>query len=186
VAAFKLPAAAARTSLVAADFRHGFKSQYPFPCLAGRGQNDDCGYLREHRTAEQQTELAVIRARDAILRARTLLINTARGIAKGFGVRLPKSITNKFGQRAIGALSYHTCLWISSEYRRNGKEVQRGDDLAVIGQEGQPPLARISAPTDTAQIPGYGPLRNGEAQLQKFAVYFRRSPSRVFFCHAPD
>ena len=47
----------------------------------------------EHRTAEQQAELAVLRARDAMVRARTLLINTARGIAKGFGVRLPKSIT---------------------------------------------------------------------------------------------
>jgi len=58
----------------------------------------------EHRTAEQQAELSVIRARDAILRARTLLVNAARGIAKGFGVRLPKSITPTFGQRAIEAL----------------------------------------------------------------------------------
>src|SRR5580692_6697937 len=58
----------------------------------------------EHRTAEQQAELAVIRARDAILRARTLLINSARSIAKGFGWRLPQSITGTFGQRAIDAL----------------------------------------------------------------------------------
>jgi transposase len=55
----------------------------------------------EHRTAEQQAELAVVRTRDAILRARTLLINSARGIAKGFGVRLPKSITSTFGKRAL-------------------------------------------------------------------------------------
>jgi transposase len=55
----------------------------------------------EHRTSEQQAELAVIRARDAILRTRTLLINSARGIAKGFGTRLPKSITATFGQRAL-------------------------------------------------------------------------------------
>jgi transposase len=58
----------------------------------------------EHRTAGQQAELAVIRARDAILRARTLLINSARSIAKGFGLRLPKSITGTFGQRAIDTL----------------------------------------------------------------------------------
>src|SRR5258708_22728524 len=58
----------------------------------------------EHRTAEQQAELAVIRARDAILRARPLLINTARSLAKGVGVRLPKSITGTFGERAIDAL----------------------------------------------------------------------------------
>ena len=58
----------------------------------------------EHRTAEQQAELAVIRARDAILRARTLLVNSARSMAKGFGVRLPKSITGTFGERAVAAL----------------------------------------------------------------------------------
>ena len=58
----------------------------------------------EHRTAEQQAELAVIRGRDAILRARTLLINSARSIAKGFGLRLPKSITGTFGERAVDAL----------------------------------------------------------------------------------
>jgi len=58
----------------------------------------------EHRSAEQQAELAVIRARDAILRARTLLINSARSIAKGFGLRLPKSITPTFGQRAVDGL----------------------------------------------------------------------------------
>jgi transposase len=58
----------------------------------------------EHRTAEQQAELAVIRARDALLRARTLLINSARGMAKGFGLRLPKSITNTFGKRALADL----------------------------------------------------------------------------------
>lgn len=58
----------------------------------------------EHRTAEQQAELAVIRARDAILRARTTLVNAARGIAKGFGARLPKSITATFGGRAAAAL----------------------------------------------------------------------------------
>jgi transposase len=58
----------------------------------------------EHRSAEQQAEVAVIRGRDAILRARTLLINSARSIAKGFGVSLPKSITHTFGERAVGAL----------------------------------------------------------------------------------
>lgn len=54
----------------------------------------------EHRTAEQQAELAVIRARDALVRTRTLLVNTARSIAKGSGVRLPSSITASFGVRA--------------------------------------------------------------------------------------
>jgi transposase len=61
----------------------------------------------EHRTAEQQVELAVIRARDALVRSRALLVNTARGLAKGFGLRLPAAITQTFGARAMAALPEH-------------------------------------------------------------------------------
>jgi transposase len=59
----------------------------------------------EHRTAEQQAELAVIRARDGLVKARSLLVNTARGLAKGFGQRLPATITLSFGVRARVGLS---------------------------------------------------------------------------------
>jgi transposase len=61
----------------------------------------------EHRTAEQQGELAVIRARDALVRSRTLLVNTARSLAKGFGLRLPATITVTFGARALTLLAEH-------------------------------------------------------------------------------
>ena len=55
----------------------------------------------EHRSAEQQAELSMIRARDAVVRARTLLVNAARGIAKSFGQRLPATVTATFGKRAL-------------------------------------------------------------------------------------
>ena len=61
----------------------------------------------EHRSSEQQAELAVIRARDALVRSRTLLVNTARSLAKGFGLRLPASITETFGARALANLPEH-------------------------------------------------------------------------------
>jgi transposase len=64
----------------------------------------------EHRTAEQQADLAVIRARDALVRTRTLLVNTARSLAKGFGLRLPSSITHTFGARALADLAAHLHL----------------------------------------------------------------------------
>ena len=57
-----------------------------------------------HRSAEQQAELNVIRARDGMVRARTAMVNTARSIAKGFGLRLPKSITAVFGVRALSMI----------------------------------------------------------------------------------
>jgi transposase len=61
----------------------------------------------EHRTAEQQAELAVIRAREALVKSRSLLVNTARGLAKGFGLRLPATITATFGVRARAGLPEH-------------------------------------------------------------------------------
>jgi transposase len=55
----------------------------------------------EHRSEAQQAELSVIRARDAVVRARALLVNAARGMAKSFGHRLPKAITKTFGVRTL-------------------------------------------------------------------------------------
>ena len=53
----------------------------------------------QHRSTESQRDLSFIRARAALIRARTLLINTARGIAKPLGYRLPKCTADSFGRR---------------------------------------------------------------------------------------
>jgi transposase len=58
----------------------------------------------EHRSEQQQAELSVIRARDAVVRARALLVNAARGMAKGIGHRMPKAITSTFGVRTLQVL----------------------------------------------------------------------------------
>jgi transposase len=42
----------------------------------------------EHRSAQAQADLSVIRARAGLVRARTALLNTARGLAKSYGERL--------------------------------------------------------------------------------------------------
>jgi transposase len=42
----------------------------------------------KHRSAKAQSDLTVIRARAGLVRARTALINTARGLAKSYGERL--------------------------------------------------------------------------------------------------
>lgn len=46
-----------------------------------------------HRGEEAQRDLAVIRTRDALVRARTLLINNVRGQVKSFGARIPPGIS---------------------------------------------------------------------------------------------
>jgi transposase len=42
----------------------------------------------KHRSAKAQADLTVIRARAGLIRARTALVNTARGLAKSYGERL--------------------------------------------------------------------------------------------------
>src|SRR5262250_1089917 len=42
----------------------------------------------KHRSRKAQADLAVIRARAGLVRARTALVNTARGLAKSYGERL--------------------------------------------------------------------------------------------------
>jgi transposase len=51
-----------------------------------------------HRGAQAQADLALLRGRDALVRARTRLINSARSMVKAAGGRLPK----------CSALSFHT------------------------------------------------------------------------------
>src|SRR5712691_10358956 len=45
-------------------------------------------YPVKHRSVQAQADLTVIRARAGLVRARTALVNTARGLAKSYGERL--------------------------------------------------------------------------------------------------
>ena len=65
--------------------------------------------------------------------------------------------------------------------RRHGEEVERSDHLPVIGEEGQPTLAWITAVLDTLQITGYGSFGNDEAQFLEFSMDPGRPPGRILF-----
>jgi transposase len=54
-----------------------------------------------HRSEATQADLAVVRARDALVRVRTLLVNHVRGAVKAVGGRLPKCSTHSF-PRQVG------------------------------------------------------------------------------------
>ncbi|HYH45911.1 MAG TPA: IS110 family transposase [Thermoanaerobaculia bacterium] len=56
------------------------------------------------RSEEAQQALAVVRAREGLVRTRTKLINQVRGTVKAFGGRLPASSTSSFARRAQEAL----------------------------------------------------------------------------------
>jgi transposase len=53
----------------------------------------------QHRGRSAQADLAVIKARDVLVRARSKLINHIRGVVKSFGERLPKCTAESFHRR---------------------------------------------------------------------------------------
>jgi len=57
-----------------------------------------------HRGERAQSELALLRAREAVVDSRTALINAARGAVKAFGARLPSCSSASFHKRAKDAL----------------------------------------------------------------------------------
>ena len=145
----------------------------------------------EHRTAEQQGELAVIRARDAILRARTLLINSARGIAKGFGLRLPKSITATFGKRVLACLpamlpnAFGGLLeQIDALSQHIGGHDQQVGELAARHPEAERLTRRQHGSLECVWKPGLKAMKfllTEQAVSWKLTSYPQSPPTRYFF-----
>jgi len=58
----------------------------------------------QHRSKEVRQDLVVLRARDALVAARTELINATRGLVKSMGSRLPKCSSPSFAQKVEEAV----------------------------------------------------------------------------------
>ena len=61
-------------------------------------------YPIQHRSREVRQDLVVLRARDALVAARTELINATRGLVKSMGTRLPQCSSPSFAQKAEEAV----------------------------------------------------------------------------------
>jgi len=61
-------------------------------------------YPIQHRSAEVRQDLLVLRARDSLVRIRTELINTVRGLVKSLGERLPPCTSPSFHHKVESAL----------------------------------------------------------------------------------
>jgi transposase len=58
----------------------------------------------EHRGQQTQADLAVAKARDALVHSRTKLVNHVRGVLKSFGIRLPKCSAESFHNKTRALL----------------------------------------------------------------------------------
>jgi transposase len=57
-----------------------------------------------HRSAQTQADLALLRSRDILVRARSRMVSHVRGIAKSLGTRLPKCSSEVFATKAAAQL----------------------------------------------------------------------------------
>lgn len=70
-------------------------------CLAQLGRVDPELLSPVHaRSEEAQQALSVVRSREGLVKARTMLINQVRGTVKSFGARLPSCSAESFARRA--------------------------------------------------------------------------------------
>ena len=61
-------------------------------------------YPIRHRSREVRQDLVVLRARDALVSVRTELINSARGLVKSMGTRLPRCSSPSFAEKVKDAI----------------------------------------------------------------------------------
>jgi transposase len=61
-------------------------------------------YPMQHRSREVRQDLVMLRARDALVAARTELINTTRGLVKSMGTRLPTCSSPSFAKKVEEAV----------------------------------------------------------------------------------
>jgi transposase len=109
-----------------------------------------------HRSERAQMDLMIVRARAALVQARTSLVNTARGLAKAIGERLPKVDAEALDMEAASGLPQplrealrpllETVEELTAKIKAADKEIER--------------LARTEYPeTDLLrQVSGVGPL----------------------------
>lgn len=110
----------------------------------------------QHRGVEEQASLAVLRARDSLVEARTKLVNHVRGAVKSFGGRIPSCSAPSFHRKAPesipqeieGALKpiVRMIEELTSEIRRYDRAIEE------LSKERYPVTELLR------QVPGIGPI----------------------------
>ena len=109
-----------------------------------------------HRSAKAQADLTVIRARAGLVRARTALVNTARGLAKSYGERLRGcNVRNMNPEKAEGLspeLQAALEPLLAAIESLSDRIREYNDRIEKLGQESYPQVALLK------QIKGVGTL----------------------------
>jgi transposase len=110
----------------------------------------------QHRSAEAQADLSVIRARYALVRARTALICAARGLTKSFGERIggrnPKAFRAEMGETLSPQLRIALTPLLNALETMTERIREYDDQIERLGAEKYPEIALLK------QVKGVGTL----------------------------
>src|SRR5438309_10864986 len=110
----------------------------------------------KHRSAKAQADLTVIRARAGLVRARTALVNTARGLAKSYGERLrgcnPRNMNPKKGEELSPELQTALQPLLAAIESLSERIRECNERIEQLAQESYPQVALLK------QIKGVGTL----------------------------
>jgi transposase len=110
----------------------------------------------QHRGQQAQTDLAMLRSRRLLVQARTRLINSARGMVKAVGLRLPKCSADSFARTALPHLPRELVPalrpLLAEAASLTGRIKDMDHDLERIAQERYPETRLLR------QVPGVGPI----------------------------
>jgi transposase len=113
-------------------------------------------YPLKHRGEDSQAHMAIIRSREALVSARTQLVNHVRGAVKSFGGRVPKCPARSFHNRAPEHIPEALLPALGSILETIGSLTQRIRDyerqLEAISKERYPETDLLR------QVEGVGPL----------------------------
>jgi transposase len=125
-------------------------------CLAQLGRVDPRLLCPVHlRSAESQQGLAVVRAREGLVKARTMLINQVRGTVKSFGSRLPSCSAESFARKVPLALPRELKASLAPLLAVIADLTER---IGVFNRDLEAWAQRVPATQRLRQIPGVGTL----------------------------
>jgi transposase len=144
-----------RVQLIAKSTRKNDRSDAETLARLGRADPQLLAPI-SHRTEQAQADLASIRARNALVASRTLLINHVRGAAKSAGTKVPNCDAHSFHKKVQGALPYSLIVGLSPLVEAIGeltRQIRIIDAQVLELIETRYPTAKL-----LQQVAGVGPL----------------------------
>ena len=112
-------------------------------------------YGVRHRSAERQRDLMLVQTRATLVRARTMIINSVRGLIKSTGGRLPSCSSESFAVKVKPSLATEMAKLVSpmlEQVESLGTQIARLDQKIEALVKDYPEIATLRS------APGVGPL----------------------------